>query len=248
MGSRSHRVVRGLAGGCALLLAVGVTACSAPPSQYTDVSDSTLTLDFKVPHSWHQINGTALRRELEQVLGQSSGPWGVAYEAGPNPQATDFLAFGIDQPFVFAESGALTTAASATLTYDGLRNSFLPVTPKARSDQGSGFPLTGFKQIRDQVLKQGDGVHGVRETFDYTLQGSQADTFDEIALANADGTFIYFLVIHCTTSCYNSDRTAINDVMSSFAVSTSPLDFMRYAAAADGPVMTWKVARVGSAA
>jgi hypothetical protein len=31
-----------------------------------------------------------------------------------------------------------------------------------------GYPLTGFKQLRDQVLTLGHGVHGVRETFDYT--------------------------------------------------------------------------------
>jgi len=45
-----------------------------------------------------------------------------------------------------------------------------------------------------------------------------SDTFDEIALTNADQTVVYLLVLHCTTSCYSHDQTEINDVMSSFTI------------------------------
>ena len=67
------------------------------------------------------------------------------------------------------------------------------------------------------MLTPGQGVHGVRETFDYTDNGV-TDTFDEIALTNADQTEVYLLVLHCTSTCYSSDQTAINDVMSSFTI------------------------------
>ena len=60
-------------------------------------------------------------------------------------------------------------------------------------------------------------MHGVRETFNYTDRPS-ADTFDEIALTNADQTEVYLLVLHCTTGCYSHDQTEINDVMSSFTI------------------------------
>ena len=104
-------------------------------------------------------------------------------------------------------------------SYDSLRDFFLPVTSTARQNASTqGFPLTGFKQIRDQVLTFGQGVHGVRETFDYTYTGGITDTFDEIALTNADQTVVYLLVLHCTTSCYSNDQTEINDVMSSFTI------------------------------
>ena len=48
-----------------------------------------------------------------------------------------------------------------------------------------------------------------------------ADTFDMVALTNADQTEVYLLVVHCTTSCYSNDQTEINDVMSSFTVRSS---------------------------
>jgi len=209
---KARRVVRGLVGGCALLLGVTVAGCGAP--QYTYVANSSANTYFKVPYGWHEISASALKK----ITGSSSGVWTVAYQAGSRPNASDFLSFDSSQPFVFAEIGTLSSTGMNELSYDSLRDFFLPVTSTARSTASSeGFPFTGFSQIRDQVLTPGQGVHGVRETFDYTDNGV-TDTFDEIALTNPDQTEVYFLVLHCTSSCYSSDKTEINDVMSSFTI------------------------------
>jgi hypothetical protein len=219
LASMAHRVAKGLVGGCALLLGVTLTGCGAP--QYTYVANSSQSTYFKVPHGWHEIDASALQRVMQQ-LGVPVAGWQVAYEAGANPTASDFLGFGSNQPFVFAEIGTLTSAASQELSYDSLRDFFLPVTSTTRENEPSDFPLTDFKQIRDENLTPGLGVHGVRETFDYTLEGNgPTDTFDEVALTNADQTVVYFLMLHCTSSCYNNDQTEINDVMSSFTVRSS---------------------------
>ena len=216
MASKAHRVTKGLVGGCALLLGVTLTGCAAP--QYTYVANSGQSTYFKVPYGWHKISDGSLSSELKAETGSSGGAWTVAYEAGGKPTAGDFLSFGTGQPFVFAEVGQLSSTASGELSYDTLRDFFLPVTSTARSTASSeGFPFTGFSQIRDEVLTPGQGVHGVRETFDYTDNGV-TDTFDEIALTNPDQTEVYFLVLHCTSSCYSSDQTEINDVMSSFTI------------------------------
>jgi hypothetical protein len=214
----AHRVLKGLVGGCLiLLLGVAVTGCLAP--QFTYVANSSQDTYFKVPYGWHKIAGGALSREVAQATGSAGSGWMVAYQAGPDPTASDFLSFDTAQPFVFAEVGALTSTASSELSYDTLRDFFLPVTSTARSDAAKAdFPLTGFKSLRDQVLTPGQGVHGVRETFDYTYPGGASDTFDEVALTNADQTEVYLLVLHCTTTCYSRHQAEINDVMSSFTV------------------------------
>jgi hypothetical protein len=214
--SKAHRVASGLIGGCAILLGVTVTGCAAP--QYTYVANSNANTYFKVPYGWHKISDSALTSELKAEYGSSGAGWTAAYEAGGTPTASDFLSFGTSQPFVFAEIGTLSSTASSELSYDSLRDFFLPVTSTARTNASQqGFPLTDFKQIRDQVLTPDQGVHGVRETFNYTYSGS-TDTFDEVALTNADQTVVYLLVLHCTTSCYSNDQTEINDVMSSFTI------------------------------
>jgi hypothetical protein len=212
---KAHRVVKGLVGGCAvILLGVALSGCGAPA--YTYVANSNQNTYFKVPDGWHSISASALNSVTKS---SGTGLWTVAYEAGKKATAQDFYSFNTAHPFVFAEVGTLNSAGSASLSYDGLRDFFLPVTSTARQEiAAQKYPLTGFKQIRDQVLTLGQGVHGVRETFDYTYTGGDSDTWDEVALTNADQTVVYLLVLHCTTSCYSSDQTQINDVMSSFTV------------------------------
>jgi hypothetical protein len=209
----AHRVAKGLVGGCALLLGVVVSGCAAP--QYTYVANSNANTYFKVPTGWHKISDSA----LQKATGSSGSGWLVAYEGGTNPVAADFQSFQTGAPFVFAEVGQLNSTAMAQLSYDGLRDIFLPVTSTARQNASAqqGFPFTNFQQVRDQVLMLSQGVHGVRETFDYSYNGV-ADTFDQIALTNADQTELYLLVLHCTTTCYSHEQTQINDVMSSFTV------------------------------
>jgi hypothetical protein len=218
LASMAHRVAKGLVGGCALLLGAAVSGCGAP--QYTYIANSSANTYFKVPYGWHQINPSDLANEYKAVTGTASSAWMVAYEPGANPTANDFLSFGTDRPFVFAEIGQLTSTGSEELSYDSLQDLFgLPVSSEARQDVPSTFPLTDFQQLRDQVLTPGNqGVHGVRETFDYTDPGVATDTFDEVALTNADQTEVYLLVIHCTTACYSNDQAEINDVMTSFTI------------------------------
>ena len=68
--------------------------------------------------------------------GSSGGAWTVAYEAGGKPTAGDFLSFGTSQPFVFAEVGQLSSTASSELSYDTLRDFFLPVTSDREAERG----------------------------------------------------------------------------------------------------------------
>jgi hypothetical protein len=92
------------------------------------------------------------------------------------------------------------------------------VTANSRQADASSFPLTNFKQLRDQTITATQGIHGVRETFEYTFPGGITDTFDEDVLTNADSTEVYFLMVHGTNSCYDQNQDNINTIMSSFTV------------------------------
>jgi len=223
LANRASRFTRGLVGGCATLLAAvvgmaGLTACGAP--QYTYVSDSAAKTYFKVPYGWHAISQSALSHALEA---NGSGAWVSAFGADARQSPNDVFSFDVDQPFVFAEVGKLSSTASAALSYNGLEDIFLPVTSQARSAEGGAFPATNFQLLRQSTLTPGShGVHGVRVTYDYTFQDGTADTFDQVALTDADQTKIYLLMVHCTTSCYSHNQKAIDGIVSSFTVG-SPL-------------------------
>jgi len=219
----TRRVATRLAGGCALLLGVSLSGCAAP--QYTDVFDPGANIHFEVPDGWHQISGPSLASTLRPL--HPGAQWMVGYQAGPKPKAADFLSFDAAQPFVFAESGTLSPTLSREMSYQMLRDFFLPVTPSGRQQAvAQGFPGTAFRLIRDQVLTLSRGVHGVRDTFDYTIPAGSTpaggtDTFDVDALTNADQTAVFLLVVHCTTVCYSKYQTEIEHLMSSVSVSGS---------------------------
>jgi hypothetical protein len=199
------------------LATVGLSACGAPT--YTYVADSSAKTYYKVPSQWHQISQKDLDTALQAAGGSSNGVWSTAFDAGAAPSGSNFLASALTQPFVFAEVGTVSSTVSNELSYNMLRDFMLPVTSTSRQqDATSGFPLTNFKQLRDDTITGKDGVHGVRETFQYTFPTGAVDTFDEDALTNADQTVVYFLIVHCTDSCYAQHQNSINTVMSSFTV------------------------------
>lgn len=221
MTNRAFRAARGLVGGLPLLLAAItgaglLTACGAP--QYTYVADSSAKTYYKVPHDWHQISQHDLAAALKAAGGSAAGVWSTAFDAGAAPSADHFLAANVSQPFVFAEVGQVSPTVSNELSYNMLRDFMLPVTSNARQSDAQSFPLTNFKQLRDQMIAASQGVHGVRETFQYTFPGGVVDTFDEDVLTNADETEVYFLMVHCTDSCYSQNQDNINTIMSSFTV------------------------------
>ncbi len=200
-----------------VLATVGLSACGAPA--YTYVADSKAGTYYKVPSQWHEISQKELDAALAAAGGSAAGVWSTAFDAENAPNGNHFLAPNVSQPFVFSEVGTVSPTVSNELSYNVLRDFMLPVTSSSRTtDAASGFPLTDFKQLRDQVITGKQGVHGVRETFEYTFPGGIADTFDEDVLTNADQTVVYFLLVHCTDACYSQDQNSINTVMSSFTV------------------------------
>jgi hypothetical protein len=209
-------VGRGLAGLLALLAVACVAGCGAPA--FTYVANSAASTYFKVPYGWHKINDTSLAKQLN--TGSGSGAWSVAYDAGTAPSAAHVFSSDINQPFVFAVVGQLTSTESSQISYNGLRDFLLPVTATARQNaaKGGAFPLTGFQLVHDSVLAPGEGVHGIREISEYTYPDGSIDTFDQVAYLNAEATRVYVLMVHCQTSCYSKFLNQINTVMTSFTV------------------------------
>jgi hypothetical protein len=204
-----------------LLVAITATGCSAP--QFTYVSDTSANTYFKVPFGWHRISDVSLAAQFKtpgSVLGQAAGTWDIAFDAADAPAAVHLFSPTATRPFAFAFVAPLSPTATNALSYNGLRDVLLPVTPAARTQaaQGSSFPLTHFKLLRDTVLNPGQGVHGVWDTFDYTYPGGITDTFDQVAFTNSQSTQLYVLMVHCIATCYSTNRDQLDTIMSSFTV------------------------------
>jgi hypothetical protein len=213
---------RGLAGLGLTVIGVMVAACGAPAFTYVANSDSQTY--FKVPNGWHKISDTALAHALggNNSATIPNGVWSVGYDGSMVPSATHIFGTSGAQPFALALVERLSAAASNEMSYNTLRDVFLPVTAADRQTAAKrGFALSGFHLLQDSVLTPGQGVHGVRDIFDYTFPDGTTDTFDQVAFTNADATKLYLLVLHCTASCYTKHTSEIDTVMNSFTVRSS---------------------------
>ena len=220
MASSTSRIGKVFGGLGVLLVAIIATGCAAP--QFTYVADSSANTYFKVPYGWHQISDVSLAAQfkaLGSALGKN-GSWAIAYDAAPAPAALHLFSPSATKPFVFAFVAPLPPAASRSLSDDGLRDVLLPVTSAGRlaAAQGSVFPLTHFRLLRDTMIEPGRGVHGVSDTFEYTYPGDITDTFGKVALTNSDKSLLYVLMVHCKAACYSENRDQIDTIVSSFTV------------------------------
>jgi hypothetical protein len=217
LATRTLRYRSGLIGvGALLAVLTGTAACGAP--QYTYSADYSANTYFKVPHGWHQLRQTDVAAAMKAYGWSAAGAWTSAFDAASSPAAGNFLSFTSTSPFVFAEVGTLSTSASDGLSYNSLEDAFLPVSSSLRSQLPPGYPLTNFQMVSQQRITAAQGVHGIEETYSYTYGGFATDTFDQVALTNADASQFYLLVVHCTSRCFSSNQQAISDVISSFTV------------------------------
>ena len=219
MASNSSRVGKILCGLSALVVAIAVAGCAAP--QFTYVADGSANTYFKVPYGWHKISRGELAGAFRSgnPFGQGSRLWDTAYDADSTPTAAHLFSPLATQPFAFAYVAPLSATGSNSMSYNGLRDVMLPVTAAARQAAAKAkIPLTGFHLLRDTRLALSQGVHGVWDTFNYTYPGGITDTFDQVALTDADNTQIYVLIMHCLAICYSQNQREFNTIMSSFTV------------------------------
>ena len=201
----------------ALLIIVGlsVAGCFAP--DYTYVADSGDSAYFKVPPSWHQVSESS----LEAVQGQSGSEgtylWSRAYDDSSSPSVQHVFSSS-PEPVAYASVLGLSAAQRGNVSFNSMRDLLLPVTSQARSAASAAHAgLAGFQSLRDDVITNGSHDRGVNEIFNYNL-GATPETFDLTVLTNSATTKLYFLLVHCSATCFADNYKQIATVVGSFTV------------------------------
>jgi hypothetical protein len=202
-------------------MVAGLSACAAP--SYTYAADTADHAYFKVPASWQQVDPVVLSGVQSELIKSPAGAaggtfaWSRAYDAAAHPAPLALLV-GSDSPAVYASVQNLNTTLRDQLSYDAMRNILLPVTSAARqSAAASGFTLTGFHLLLSVTLSGKEGVRGINEAFEYTING-RPDLFDLTVATNSSTTKLYLLLVQCYQACYIAHAAQIGQVIGSFTV------------------------------
>lgn len=121
----------------------------------------------------------------------------------------------------YASVLGLSSAQRNDVSFNSMRDLLLPVTSTARKAASEAHEeLSGFASLSDQVITDNHNDRGIREIFDYDL-GATLETFDLTVITNSATTKLYFLLVHCSATCFANNYNQIATVVGSFAVGGS---------------------------
>jgi hypothetical protein len=211
--------------------ALGVLVSACGGSKYTYVANKNEKTYFRVPSGWHQVDEIGIDQMLSGVQPDSakfqlwkSMTWSVAYDAATEPSGSHMTSImASDSPILYVSIRHVLPSEQDQVSYDALRDSLFAVSAPRRQaleDQAkaAGQQLPEFELLKDDLIGPKDGVHGVRSIFNVDVGEGVLNTFDQTALASADSSTIYLLLIRCTARCYRERVAEINDIATSFTV------------------------------
>jgi len=198
-----------------VMAGVAIVGCAAP--QYHYVADSADNAYFKVPPSWHQVSPSSLQAAEGSQSQEGTYLWSVAYDSAKKP-SVDHIFSATPTPVAYSSVLSLSSAERNDLSFNSMRDLLLPVTSQARKAASTAHEeLSGFASLSDQVVTDSHNDRGIREIFDYDL-GTSLETFDLTVMANSATTKLYFLLVHCSASCFAADYKQISTVVTSFTI------------------------------
>jgi len=198
-----------------IIVGLAVVGCAAP--QYTYVTDSTDNAYFKVPPSWRQVSPSSLQQAEGAQSQEGTYLWSAAYDDSSKPSVAHIFS-ATPTPVAYSSVVALSSGERNDISFNSMRDLLLPVTSAARKAAAADHEeLSGFASLSDQVLTNSNNDRGIREIFDYDL-GTTLETFDLTVMVNSPTTKLYFLLVHCTATCFAANYHQIEAVVGSFTV------------------------------
>jgi hypothetical protein len=208
----SRTRVRGLRALVAAAGVVALAACAAPDHTFVASPDADLVL--RLPSSWSTVRNEASN---DAATGQPDGNWNAVFDGSREPDAKHVdLSSSVNAPVVYARVSVLDSETASGINGDKLRDILLPFTSSARAQVAADPRAKTFKQISDYDVHSpvASGVHIV---YSYDL-GHGREVFDQIAMVGSQKTRVYLLLVRCDQACYDTHKSQINDVVSSFTV------------------------------
>jgi hypothetical protein len=204
----------------AAVLGTAVLAgCAAPDYRYASDAPGSApggSVYFKVPESW---SGFTAAQITAAQKGWGDDPtakplldvtaWQEAYDASKTPSLTHVLGSAApDSPVVYASLRSLYQAETDSVTVSSLTDLLLPVS--SLGDQ------VNVRSSEPVVQGKAKGLHLVLSY--KASDNAPEETLDETAYLSEGNDALYLLVVRCTSTCYDRNRTDIDTVTSSYTI------------------------------
>jgi hypothetical protein len=201
----------------ALPLALVATSCGGAKFRYVNNSQSGLF--FKVPKTWGYYRLTESDTK-DRIVGESDSVsiWHVAFDAATDPSLDHLQSLSPTSPVGEVQVLALGSSLTKTVSEASLRHTQFPV------DFDPAYPpqemSTRIERLTFQRIVTKRGLHGSRVAFNIRPIAETNDwiTFDGVSLFDPATQAVYFITVHCTSSCYKDNMKTVDEIISSWTV------------------------------
>jgi len=193
-----------------------VSGCASPEFRYVASPDDNVV--FKVPRAWSTLDP---KKVAPDSAGSQAIRWLAFYDGSATPKVQNAHLASPASPLLVAETFALTAQDLASIDDDALRNIARPITKAAQAQdalqrKAQGLPAQKIHVLVDEVVrtKHAAGVHVVF----VTGEGADEVRYNQVGVIDRKAGRAHFLVIKCSSACYQANQSQIEAVAQSFTV------------------------------
>lgn len=176
---------------------------------------------FKVPSSWtvfdqsQILKATSAQLPLASVRALESQSWSTIFSGMSGAKFQSGRGLSSPVPFGITQQLELTPSQSSSVTVASLRQVLLPSDPLSF---GTSTPGLTYQVLSYKEFKNPGGLQG--STMEVKIIGSSGkiSVLDQKAMLDAHKTWVYFIGVGCTDTCFYANRSAIEQVVNSWNV------------------------------
>lgn len=229
------RAAGGRLGVVAVVVVAAVAGCAK--SEYRYVTNSETQTYLKVPRGWARYDADDVA-DAEAALAERNGDeppsrtdraierllqWRVAFDAAPEPSPLHVAGLS-DDIVVDVRVRRLLDRERDAVNQAALRNLIVPydqlVQQEAANQGERGLgeaTASDFRPLREEELQLGDGLRGVRLTFDIRGEGG-VYTIDQVALVDGRNERLWVLLIRASEDRYRAEQSRVDEIVDSFTI------------------------------
>jgi hypothetical protein len=200
------------------LAAAVLVAASCGGDDFQYLSNQDAHLFFRLPDDWRVFGQEELfEAQMDAGVGFPAADdlrrrvWMRGFDASGDAEAVDVLQLGGDHPRGLAEVRALNASERDTMSLAALRRVGGVDPLEAGQTPGSGVQVLDLEEI-----SEGD-ARGFRIVVSITSE-SRTIVVTQLALVDAGTTRLYRLSLGCSASCYDDNRSLVEEVTESWTV------------------------------
>ena len=191
---------------------------------YNFVTSSGADMYFKVPSSWADYGPSQVFGTTHVTLSQSqltvieAGNWANVFAASSAKSLAGLTGIFSKVPFGISQATKLTPSERDSFSNSSLRSLLLPVDPLLSSSSNSGVQYTS-KGYSEFVTP--NGMRGSKMVVEIKELGKPAAVLSQVAEVDSSTNWVYLIAVGCDLSCYNTNSSVINEIISSWSVRSS---------------------------